>query len=88
MTRTQILYAWKELAPTDDESTIDALVSIAAKITGVDANFVAVGRCELEKIVREIKNATSDMRSAINDIDDAEHAADCAIASLGDLLNK
>lgn len=39
MTRTQILYAWKELAPTDDESTIDAILSIAAQITGVGREY-------------------------------------------------
>lgn len=86
MTRTQILYTWKELAPTDDESTINALVTMAAQITGVKTNFIAANRDELEKIVREVEGAISEMRSAMSDLDDAEHAANCAVKSLRDLV--
>ncbi len=80
MTRTQILYAWRDLAPHDDESTIDAILAMVDMITGAKSGIVG-----FDEIMRDLQSAAGDARAVVGYAQDAEDAIESAIDAIGKL---
>lgn len=86
MTRTQILYAWRDLAPHDDESTIDAILAMVDMLTGAKSGFRVVDADALDAIVDEVKRAANAASLAESEARDAEYYADIAMMGLKKLI--